>query len=80
MIRIWMIASWIRRIGLRFVEFLRHIADQFTAGFRDGNGGGPFPGTSRVPKRPKPPRRGASAANPLPARESELCDLVGPRN
>lgn len=43
------------------------------------SGDGPPESESGVPRRPKPPRRGASAAQPVPAPERESCDLVGGR-
>jgi len=74
------VLSWFRLLGSQIAALMTRMIESFTGGFRGGSGGDPFFSGSRVPKLPSAPRRGASAANPLPARQAEPLELVGPRS
>jgi len=73
------LAAMLRTLGQHLSEFFRGIVEAITGKFRGGPGDRPWFGASGVPRLPRTPRRGASAANPLPTREAEPQDLVGTR-
>jgi hypothetical protein len=65
-------------------ELCRNIVDSIGSIFgskkrRGGSSDGPPENGSGVPRRPRRPLRGASAAQPIPEPVRESCDLVGGR-
>lgn len=71
--------DWLGALCRQIAGWMSSLFDWGPKRPRGGAGDSPPESGSGVPKRPRPPRRGASAAQPLPAPERESCDLVGGR-